>query len=96
MKTVVLKNGAEEAEPLVNVTFHSLSHLAEQYPIVFYELVELCRDPSHKLFGNTGEELKIRSLIQNDCSVHSSIRNIVLSSVEGEGFDMTLMNPLKK
>ena len=92
-ETVVLKNGAEEAEPLVRVTMMSLQDLMKKDPIGFYELVELCKDRHHKLFGNTGKELVARGLV-NGGTVHDSIRHIVLSAVKGEGLDMTLTNPI--
>jgi len=93
MKTLVLKNGSEEAEPLVKVTMMSLRNLMETNLIAFYELVCLCRDGKHQLFGNTGEVLGKFSLVSNG-QVHDSIRNIVLSAAEGEGLDMRLTNPV--
>ena len=95
MTTLKLKNSSEEAEPLVRVTMMSLRSLAESDPIVFYELVELCRDPKHELFGNAGDALKRLSLVQGDGnSVHQSIRNVVLSAAVGEGLALELANPV--
>lgn len=59
-----------------------------------YELVMKCRDKNHQLFGNTGERLKKLRLIEEDGSIHGSIRNIVLSSAEGEGLEMTFKSPV--
>jgi hypothetical protein len=94
MKTVILKNGAEEAEPLVNVTMMSLRKLMEEQPIAFYEFVELCKDSKHQLFGNASEVLNRLGLIHGG-AVHDSIRNIVLSATKGDGFEMELINPVK-
>jgi len=71
----------------------SLKALMASDPIAFFELSELCKDRSHKLFGNTGEKLSKLGLIQNG-TVHGSIRNIVLSAVEGEMLDMQLVSPI--
>jgi len=53
-----------------------------------------CRDETHKLFGNTGEVLKKLGLVQDDDGVHTSIRNVVLSAVEGEGLGLILDSPV--
>lgn len=94
LKTVKLKNGEEEAEGLVNITFMLLKDLSKNNPILLYELAEKCRDRNHKFFGNTGDTLREKELVQSDYSMHSSIKNIVLSSIEGEGMEMRLVNPI--
>lgn len=94
METVQLKNGAEEAVPLVNVTMMSLRKLFDELPIVLYELVMLCRDSNHKPFGNCAKDLLDLNLIGPSNRPHNSIRNIVLSAVSGDGLDMTLGSPV--
>jgi len=122
METLKLKNGTEEALPLVRITMLSLSALIEKNPIAFYELVMKCRNQNHKFFGNTADELVKLSLVTESgrltsqevisigkrldlkdgdsipeniqYHVHDSIRNIVLSAVEGEGLSMKLTNPI--
>lgn len=94
MNMVTLKNGAVEAEPLVKVTMMSLGRLWDENPICAYELVMLCRDSNHKPFGNSDKILVELALVQNG-RVHDSIRNIVLSSVSGEGLEMTFGSPVK-
>ena len=89
-----LKNGSEEEESLIAVTMMSLDNLVQTYPIVAYELVEICRNPAHKPFGNSGDRLQELGLMQNGI-VHESVKNIVLSAFEGEGFDIKLTYPLK-
>jgi hypothetical protein len=97
-ETVLLKNGSDEAKPLVATTLFVLEGLAKELPIVLYELAELCKDPAHKPFGRCGDDLVDRNLATRDedgtYRVHNSIRNIVLSAVEGEEMDMTLGNPV--
>jgi hypothetical protein len=95
-QTVMLRNGIEEPEVLVKVTMMSMHDLMETNPIAVYELVSLCRDRSHPLFGNTGEVLKARALIIDSRTVHDSIRNIVVSAAEGDGLDMSLRSPVKE
>lgn len=89
-----LKNGTEEGRIVVTATMMSLRGLLEDVetggPIAFYELVMLARDRNHKLFGNTERTLRDRALFP----LHGSIRNIILSAVEGDGLDMTLGSPI--
>lgn len=94
MNVLKLRNGAEEAEPLVKVTMLSLQRLFQEKPIVAYELRELCKNPQHQLFGNAGNDLKALNLVQEDGRIHDSIRNIVLSAFEGEGLGMTMISPV--
>jgi len=103
-RLVKLKNGSEEFEPLVKVTMALLVTMfkfREGKPIgalLFYELVEFCKDSSHKFFGNMGEDLKELTLLtaasDGKYQVHESIRNIVLSAAEGEELDLCLVNPV--
>ena len=94
IKTVVLKNGAEEAQPVVTVAMMSLNRLIQDNPIAFYEMVQVCRDPNHQPFGNTALILKDLSLMEESGQVHDSLRNIVLSATEGDGLDLTLVSPI--
>ncbi len=96
MKVLKLRNGSEEAPPLVSVTMVSLERLFQEKPIVAYELRELCKNPAHKLFGKAGDDLKALNLVQPDGRVHDSIRNIVLSAFEGEGLEMHMVSPVAK
>ena len=95
MKMVTLKNHTEEALSLVNVTMMSLRSLMKKSPMALYELVMKCKDNGHVCFGNTGKNLRNLSLVQANGLVHGSIKNIVLSAVEGDGFDMVLTNPVQ-
>lgn len=96
MEIVTLKNGTEEAKGLVQVTRISLEKLFEQQPVAFCELVACCKERGHKPQGNTGETLQSLALLQPDNSPHGSIRNIVLSAVEGDGLEMKLVSPCKQ
>lgn len=94
MEQVRLKNGAGESAPLVKVVMISLENLVVSNPIAAYELVEMCKDRTHKPFGNTSTVLKDLALIMDDDGVHDSIRNIVLSAFVGDGLDMHLEYPV--
>ena len=90
-EVIKLKNGSEEAKGLVTITMLSLESLLKENPIAFYEFTMKCRDRQHTLFGNTEEVLRDLALLEQRGSVHESIRNIVLSAVEGEGLDMKVL-----
>jgi hypothetical protein len=90
-----LKNGTKEADVLITATMTSLYQLWKKKPIVMYELHQKCLDNNHKLFGNSGADLRALSLVQDDDSVHGSIRNVVLSAMTGEGLSLTLVSPIK-
>lgn len=96
---VRLRNGVKEHRPLVRTVSFVLKKLMDEGKgIVLFELVELCRKPGHKPWDEViGADLKALSLAtetDGKWHVHSSIRNIVLSSVEGEGMNMTLVSPV--
>lgn len=95
--TVMLRNGYEHVESLVTVTMMSLRTLMQEHPIEFYELVALCRDSEHKLFGNTTLILRDLSLIEGEgfpASVHDAIREITLAATEGELLELRIVDPL--
>ena len=99
LEMVTLRNGASESKVLVNMVISSLKGLLDNgQNIRLYELVMLCRDPNHNIFGNSGEKLAELSLIKitpgQPPKVHDSIRSIVLSAVCGEDAEMTIRSPL--
>ena len=60
-ETVTLKNGAEEAKPLVVVTMMTLNRLMDEgKSSTVYELVQLCRNGDHALsrFDGIAERLE--------------------------------------
>lgn len=89
---VTLRNGQTALEPMVSVTFLSLKTLLENDPISFFELVEICRDPSHEMFGNTAETLSSLALISNG-KPNSIVKTVLLAATEGEGFKLRLVSP---
>jgi hypothetical protein len=93
---VMLKNGRTEAKPLVAVLKTVLETLFTESPVVAYELVMKARDPNHQIWGNCADDLKALNLLHSDGTMHNSTRNIILSAVTGEGFDMILSDPIKQ
>lgn len=96
---VRLKNGEEVFAALVTTVMISIDHLAQNTPIVLYELVMACRDREHRLFGRSGQDLLELSLIErldeNGCAeIHDSIRAIVESAAAGEDLDMVIGSPI--
>lgn len=99
-KCVTLRNGASEFEPLVRTMSFILRNLMEEKPITLYELVKMCRDPQHKPWGGVLEQLRERRLVEErpdgTWGIYDSIRNIVLSSAQGDVLDLTLVSPVAK
>lgn len=91
--TMRLKNGEELPTPLVTATMMNLQSLLDNDPIGFYELVTLCRNPRHKLWGRNNERLIERGLLEPTGAPHDALRSIVLSAVTGDDEDMTLGSP---
>jgi len=101
MRTVRLKNGSEEVVSLVLATRVILDKMLTDGTMELYELVTCCRDESHIPFGKMKDTLKESPLVEGvredgSLRIHPSIRNILLSAVTGEGFDMVLRNPVEE
>lgn len=96
MEVIKLRNGAEEAKPLVAVMMMSLEHLMDERPLALYDLVMKCKDRNYQFFGDNEKHLQDLRLIGSDGAIHDSIRNIVLSAVRGNGIDMVLGSPVAK
>lgn len=94
MKMLKLKNGAEEAQPLVMMVMQMLQRLAEEKPILLIDFAMKCRDASYEICGGE-DELAALSLIKSGY-IHDSVRNIVLSAVTGEGAEMALGDPIDR
>jgi len=94
MRMIKLRTGKEVPEPNVKVVMISLNGLMTSNPIALYELVMLCRDKKHQLFGNTGEVLKSYALIEPSGQPHDVIRDVVLAATEGEGLELRLVSPV--
>ena len=95
IKLAKLRNNTEEVEALVAGTMLTLHSLLKEQPVAFYELVMKCRDIGHSFFGNASEHLRSAGLVDENGGIHDSIKNIVLSAIQGEGFGLYLVNPIR-
>ena len=105
LRIAKLRNGAEEAFPLIALVTMQIRDLFEGKgwvpgegplpPVMVYELVAKARDRNHKFFGDIGKHLaKTTFFDDEEGHMHDSIRNIVISSFEGELTALQLINPL--
>lgn len=92
---VKLKNGSEVPKPVLITTMMSLELLMNKNPIACYELVQKCKDSKHTMFGNTKKVVEDLALM-NSGSIHDTVKDIVLSAVEGDELNMVLTSPIEK
>ncbi len=98
MEMVTLRNGQQEAKALVVATMMNLKQLTGDIPgwLQLADLVEACKSNDVYRGGGNAQDLVKRGLLQGDGKVHGSIRNIVLSSIHGDGPDMEVGSPIAK
>ena len=103
INVVRLRNGAEEAEPLVTTLAAVLGGMFRELPgmLDVYELVMLARDRSHEIHGGVegphADRLVAARLLDrahdHSLTMHGSTRNIVLSMFKGEGLGLSMVDP---
>ena len=93
---LTLRNGSQEPFALVNSTMMSLRQMMEDIlgATALYDLHQICLGTNYRPSARQLEYLKGRCLLQANGHPHDSIKNIVLSAIEGEGLEMTLVSPL--
>lgn len=98
LELVKLKNGSSEYSKLVVTTILSLETVIDKQPAAFYDIVEICKNPGYELFEVNADYLVSRDLLKRagygKFKVHDSIRNIVLSAVEGSRVELVLGSPI--
>jgi hypothetical protein len=94
VEVVKLKNGSEEALDQVNAFMYTLRRLFKDEPIAAYDLVLKARNPEHQIFDAARNKLKHFALLLPDGEMHDTVRNIIVSAVTGEGFQMVLNDPI--
>jgi len=92
MDTIRLKNGTEMPGSLVRAVMVSLRTLCKSAPLAFHDLVMFCRDGAPPFIGWVAMEKHAFGLVV-DGQVHGSIRNVIISEVEGDGPGMRVGNP---
>lgn len=93
-KAIKLRTGVTESQGVVLGTMIALKSLMKTNPIALYELTELARNPDHTPFGNAGEVLQSRNLLQTDGRLNQSVKNVVLAATTGDGLELALTSPL--
>ena len=97
MEVIKLRNGSEEPEPIVKVTMMALESLESKgLPgmLALYDLAEICKGKTVAPYGDNQKMLQDLALLKPDGQPHESIRNVVLSAVQGEGLGMYLGSPV--
>jgi len=95
---VTLRDGSTVAENVLALTRMRLEDLSKNNYIVFFDLVQKCKDSRYQLgitpLGDSREILINLRFIDEQEEVHDDIRKIVLNSVEQSKLSITLVNPL--
>lgn len=93
-EVVKLRNGSEEFGPAVYTTVLVLKKLSQNAPAYLFELVCKCRDQDYQFSGDAETRLKALAIVESDGSITNTVKNVVLSAVEGDGFKMKFVNPV--
>jgi hypothetical protein len=91
---VTLRDGTQIAEPALRAMMINLEDFSQAEPIAFYELAELCRDPGHVLFGNTGGKLAARGFLDGAGHIQTTVQHVLLSALRGEDGGLYLGSPV--
>jgi hypothetical protein len=95
LQSIPLRNGTTAPRALVSTVMVAMKHLIERKPIIAYELVEKARDPAVDLSGISGQTLQELELLDEAGNMNPDVRNIVLSSAEGDGLEMQYVSPVQ-
>jgi hypothetical protein len=93
LEVATLVTGREVPAPLVMTTTIALRALFRDYPTAFYAAVTWARSGEPQAFS--AERLEAIGLTQNG-TMHDAVRDVIAASAEGEGFDLHLVNPLRR
>ena len=97
MSIVTLRNGAQESDATVSGVCLLLNALIEREPdghTVIFDLREACENRGDFVDERSRAILKKLHLVDADGRVPRSIKNIVLSSVDGDRLDIHLVSPV--
>ena len=101
IKVVKLRNGAEEAAPVVSAVMMSIWQIWKEGlkgMLSIYELNKLCKNSNHKIFSDDYAKLLVSYGLLNEAthSPHDSICNVVVSAFrEGkEIYDFSIGSPI--
>ncbi|MDD4615964.1 MAG: hypothetical protein PHW76_02450 [Alphaproteobacteria bacterium] len=99
VKKVKLRNGSEEDTRLVASVEFALGDLWNEGlrgKMAVYDLRKICEGLGQKVTPDTVRKLQDSTLVKEDGTVSPEIINIVVSSLEGEGFQTKLVSPLAR
>jgi len=88
--TVTLINGAKENLGAVKATLLTL-HVMKNDPMTFYDVAELARDPTYKIFQKPRKMMEDFHFINASGIMHETIRNIILCAVKGDDFNLHIL-----
>lgn len=81
---ITLRTGVEVPQGVARATRLALLNLLQSgHGVALYELLELCRNPQHSLFGNSAEVLE-KGGVLFEGRLHGAIRDVVLASFDGD------------
>lgn len=90
-EVVTLRTGREVPRPVVLMTTIVLRALWREFPTAAYDAVMWARSGEPQEFS--AQRLEAIGLTQNGV-MHDVTRDVITASVEGEGSDLRLVNPV--
>jgi len=96
IKYFALKNWTIESKEIVEKTMNTLKDLINEWMDwwkVFYELAEKASSPNYRMKPHHVTKWKALNLVEQDWSIESSIKNVVLSWKVWELIFLTLGDP---
>jgi hypothetical protein len=98
MDTVKLIDGCETSPGLVRaVQLGARTMMDKGLAIPLYEAVQLARDPSHTLFGRSGDILADLGWIDpfaQGVQLHKGVAEILRNMASGDGLDLSFVDPI--
>jgi hypothetical protein len=95
---LTLKDGYQVTETALNPTIKNIRALYQKNYLVFFDLVEKCRNTEYQFistpYGDSKAVLKTYTLMNEREEVPEYIQKIVLNSINGSGLYITLVNPI--
>ena len=93
LEFVELKDGEKVVRGIVIATMRTLERMLEEDPIVFFHLVNHCRDRQYQLGDRLEKRLRETHLLDPSCRTFCVI---IRNAVEGEELGLYLTNPIKQ
>ena len=91
---IKLKNGSEVPLAIIITTMDILNRLQATQAVAFHHLVKKCRDSAHNIADDTIKILEKNALMK-DGLVHITVKDILLSAIQGDDQKITLNSPVE-